>query len=239
MLTEKSYYKIPIVECGEPLVPISLEQFAVKSPHPYQRLGAPYGEVSPYYLRQSVLSALIAAQNQLQQRYPGWRIQVFDAYRPIAVQQFMVDYAFAEVVQAQNLDPATLSDEQRQAIWQEVYQMWALPSPNPLTPPPHSTGGALDITIVNDKSQVIDMGSAIDEISLRSHPDYYANQPELPYHKYRQLLWEVMRSQGFQRHPLEWWHFSLGDQMWAWLCHQQNPDQNFTARYGRVLEIKG
>lgn len=238
MPTEKPYHQIPILECGEPLVPIPLEQFAVESPHPYQKLGAPYGDVSPYYVRQNVLTALISAQTQLQQRHPGWRIQIFDAYRPIAVQQFMVNQAFAEVIEAQSLNPATLSNEQRDAIWQQVYQMWALPSPNPMTPPPHSTGAAVDITLVNGAGQTIDMGSAIDELSPRSHPDYYANQPELPYHSYRQLLWDVMRSQGFQRHPLEWWHFSLGDQMWAWLCHQENPTQNFTARYGRVFEIE-
>ena len=25
-----------------------------------------------------------------------------------------------------------------------------------------------------------------------------------------------MRSAGFVRHPNEWWHFSHGDQLWAW-----------------------
>jgi len=230
----KPYQKIPILESGEPLVAIPLEQFAVESPHPYQKLGAPYGETSAYYLRQSVLAALIAAQAELQQRHPGWHIQVFDAYRPVAVQQFMVDHTFAEVVQAQKLNPDELSDEQRQAIWQQVYQIWAVPSPNPMTPPPHSTGAAVDITLVDVTGETIDMGSAIDELSPRSHPDYYANQPELPYHANRQLLRDVMYSAGFQRHPGEWWHFCLGDQMWAWLCNQENPTVTVTAHYGRV-----
>jgi len=34
---------------------------------------------------------------------------------------------------------------------------------------------------------------------------------EQQYHSHRQLLWDVMRYSGFQRHPGEWWHFSLGD----------------------------
>ncbi len=228
----KPYQKIPIVECGEPLVPIPLEQFAVESPHPYQKVGAPYGETSPYHLRQSVLTALIAAQSQLQQQHPGWRIQIFDAYRPVAVQQFMVDHTFNEVVRAEKLNPKTLSNDQQQAIWQEVYKIWAVPSLDPLTPPPHSTGAAVDITLVGATGQVIDMGSAIDELSPRSHPDYYADRSELPYHAYRQLLRDVMHSAGFQRHPGEWWHFCLGDQMWAWLCGREKP--TFTARYGRV-----
>jgi len=52
-------------------------------------------------ISQSVLNSLIQAQAQLQQHHPNWRIQIFDAYRPVAVQQFMVDYTFASVVQAQ------------------------------------------------------------------------------------------------------------------------------------------
>jgi D-alanyl-D-alanine dipeptidase len=230
----KPYQRIPIVECGEPLVPIPLEQFAVESPHPYQKVGAPYGKTSPYHLRQSVLTALVAAQSQLQQQYPGWRIQIFDAYRPVAVQQFMVDHTFNEVVETQKLNPAMLSDDQQQAIWQEVYKIWAVPSLDALTPPPHSTGAAVDITLVDATGQVIDMGSAIDELSPRSHPDYYANRLEQPYHNNRQLLRNVMHSVGFQRHPGEWWHFSMGDQMWVWLCEQDNPTTTVTARYGRV-----
>ena len=230
----KPYQKIPIQECGEPLVPIPLEQFAVESPHPYEKLGAPYGDTSPYYLRESVIAALISVQAELQQRHADWCIQIFDAYRPVAVQQFMVDHTFAEVVQAQNLDPETLSDDQRDSILQQVYQIWAVPSPNPKTPPPHSTGAAIDLTLVDATGQMIDMGSAIDELSPRSHPDYYANQPDKPYHEHRQLLRNVMYSAGFRRHPGEWWHFCLGDQMWAWLCNQDNPTVTVTARYGRV-----
>jgi D-alanyl-D-alanine dipeptidase len=232
----KPYQKIPIQECGEPLVPIPLEQFAVESPHPYEKLGAPYGDTSPYYLRESVIAALITVQAELQQRHADWRIQIFDAYRPVAVQQFMVDHTFAEVVQAQNLDPETLSDDQRDSILQQVYQIWAVPSPNPKTPPPHSTGAAIDLTLVDATGQMIDMGSAIDELSPRSHPDYYANQPDKPYHEHRQLLRNVMYSAGFRRHPGEWWHFCLGDQMWAWLCNQDNPTVTVTARYGRVAD---
>jgi D-alanyl-D-alanine dipeptidase len=210
----KPYQQIPIVECGEPLTSIPLEQFAVESPHPYEKLGAPYGKASPYYLRQSVLKALLNAQADLQHQHPGWRIQIFDAYRPVAVQQFMVDYTFTEVLQAKGLSLAE-SEQQQLALWEEVYQFWAVPSPNPATPPPHSTGAAVDVTLVDATGKAVDMGSAIDEISTRSHPNYYTNQPNQPYHTHRQILHDVMHSAGFLRHPNEWWHFSLGDQLWV------------------------
>ncbi|MBD1838031.1 D-alanyl-D-alanine dipeptidase [Coleofasciculus sp. FACHB-64] len=233
----KPYQQIVIVECGEPLTAIPLEQFAVVSPHPYEKLGATYGDRSPYYLRQGVLESLIAAQHQLAVTNPDWRIDLFDAFRPVEVQQFMVDYTFAEVVQAQGLNLIELTEAQRQAIWEIVYQFWAPPNLDPAMPPPHSTGAAVDITLVDNTGKTIDMGGEIDEISARSHPDYYANsiQPvEQQYHSHRQLLNDVMLQAGFRRHPNEWWHFCLGDQMWAWLCNQENPHHPVTARYGRV-----
>jgi len=233
----KPYQQVPIEECQEALVAIPLEKFAVESPHPYEKLGAPYGEKSPYYLRQSVLAALLQAQSNLAEYRPGWRIQIFDAYRPIAVQQFMVDYTFNQLVQVQGLKIAELNTPQQQEILEQVYQFWAVPSDNPATPPPHSTGAAIDITLVDGTGQPVDMGSAIDEISPQSHPHYFDQKTlpkELEYRDRRHILWKVMHLAGFQRHLNEWWHFSLGDQMWAWLCQRENPAFATVARYGQV-----
>ncbi|MCC5626607.1 M15 family metallopeptidase [Nostoc sp. CHAB 5715] len=233
----RPYHQIPIFECGEPLMEIPLELFAVEFPHPYEKLGAPYGDRSPYYLRQSVIENLIQAQNYLELLHPNWRIQIFDAYRPIAVQQFMVDYSFAQAMQDRGLTDVELSPNQRQEIWEAVYEIWAAPSLDEKTPPPHSTGAAVDVTLVDDAGQIVNMGSPIDEMSQRSHPDYYANndRPEAQkYHAHRQLLQDVMLKAGFQRNPREWWHFSIGDQMWAWLNNQSNPANPVTARYGRL-----
>ncbi|BAB75815.1 D-alanyl-D-alanine dipeptidase [Nostoc sp. PCC 7120 = FACHB-418] len=227
----RPYHQILIVECGEPLVEIPLELFSWESPHPYARLGAAYGEYSPYFLRQSVVNCLIKAQSYLESLRPRWRIQIFDAYRPVAVQQFMVDYSFAMAVEERGLIEAELTPQQRQEIWQAVYEIWAVPSLDEKTPPPHSTGAAVDVTLVDDGGQVVNMGSPIDELSERSHPDYYANskEPAAPeYHAHRQLLCDVMLKASFQRNPKEWWHFCYGDQMWAWLSNQP------TAIYGRV-----
>jgi D-alanyl-D-alanine dipeptidase len=233
----RPYHQIPIFECGEPLMAIPLELFAVESPHPYEKLGAPYGEHSPYYLRQSVIENLIQAQNYLNIVHPNWHIQIFDAYRPIAVQQFMVDYSFTQAVQDRGLINVELSPNQHQEVWEAVYEIWAVPSLDQKTPPPHSTGAAVDVALVDNAGQIVNMGSPIDEMSERSHPDYYANNydPEAQqYHAHRQLLRDVMLKAGFQRNPREWWHFSVGDQMWAWLNNQSNPANLVTAHYGRL-----
>lgn len=239
----KPYQKIAIQECGEPLCPIPGESFVLTSPHPYQELGAPYdrcGVPSPYYVRQGVLERLMIATEYLQQRHPGWKILIFDAYRPIEVQEFMVNYATLELLKAQGL-PANLnalSPSEQEKILAEVYQFWAVPSLDPATPPPHSTGAALDITLVNHLGAVVDMGSPIDEISPRSHPNYFAHSPsptEQGYDQNRKLLQEIMITAGFRQHPQEWWHFSWGDQMWVWLSTPAGSDQGKMAQYGRVL----
>ena len=238
----KPYQKIPIEECGEPLVKIPLELFARESPHPYQKLGAPYHLYrgnSPYFLREKVLDSLILAQTKLQEKHPDWRILIFDAYRPVAVQQFMVDFAFNEALKAEGLtaDSPSLTAEKQQEILELVHQFWALPSLDKATPPPHSTGAAVDVTLVNSEEKEVNMGSPIDELSPRSYPNNFANSQEpieREYHQNRQLLAEVMLGAGFRQHLNEWWHFSLGDQMWAWLRNKENGENKVVAKYGRV-----
>lgn len=241
----KPYFDLPIVESGEALVAIPVGWFARQTPHAYVALGATYGLASPYYLRAGVLQALKAAQALLQQAYPHWQILVFDAYRPIAVQAFMVNFTYAQVLQQRQWQAKALTPEQTEQAWQAVYELWAPPNTDPSKPPPHSTGGAVDVTLYDRQAQQpVWMGSEIDELSVRSHPQYFAQivqNPDTPADllaevqqadQHRQLLYRVMRQAGFQRHPQEWWHFCQGDQMWAWLSQQENPQTRVQAHYG-------
>lgn len=229
----KPYQQVLIQECDEPLVPIPLGQFSVVTPHPYEVLGAPYGDRSSYWLRQTVLHKLKQAQATLQTHHPGWRIQIFDAYRPIAVQQFMVDYTARTLAQADGISLNELSEADRQALFDRVYQFWALPSHNPNTPPPHSTGAAIDITLVDASDTPIEMGSPIDEASSRSHPNHFQDAQDAIgqlAHQNRCLLRQCLEQADFQQHPNEWWHFSYGDQLWAWSV-MEKTNQQISARY--------
>lgn len=233
----KPYHQIKIEECGEPLIAIPLDKFTVELPHPYVKLGAEYGEQSPYCLRQGVIRTLLEAQFLLEKRYPNWKIKIYDAYRPVGVQQFMVNYTFDSLVKNLNLKERQLSAQQRQDLWGQVYELWAAPSLDKNMPPPHSTGAAVDVTIVDEHGQTLNMGGDIDELSERSQPNYYLSDQDdarQQYHFNRQLLNRVMTNAGFCRHPGEWWHFSVGDQMWAWLDNLNNSSNTAIARYGRV-----
>lgn len=233
----KPYHQIPIQDCGEPLIPIPLDNFSVEQPHPYVKLGAEYGAKSPYCLRKGVIAALLEAQFLIEKRNPQWKIRIYDAYRPVGVQQYMVNYSYNSLVKNLELQEEQLSAQQRQDLWNRVYRIWAAPSLDQKMPPPHSTGGAVDVTIVNQQGVKLDMGGEIDELSERSHPDYYLSDQDgdnQQYHFNRQLLNRAMTNAGFYQHPGEWWHFSLGDQMWAWQHNQNNPTAQAIARYGRV-----
>jgi D-alanyl-D-alanine dipeptidase len=233
----KPYQQIPIRDCGEPLIPIPGTEFSLVEPPPYASLGAPYGDYSPYALRSGVLAALTQAQINLQNQYPGWRIQVFDAFRPVAVQQFMVDYTFQELLRTRGWLAGRLTPEQHQQVLEEVLKFWAIPSSNPATPPPHSTGAALDVTLVDDTGSAVDMGSPIDEVSPRSYPNHFSKSAD-PHcqlvHNHRMVLYAAMTAAGFRQHPNEWWHFSLGDQLWAWLARQELGHAEVIARYGGI-----
>jgi D-alanyl-D-alanine dipeptidase len=85
------------------------------------------------------------------------------------------------------------------------------------------------------------MGSAIDAIGAVSEPDHYlevadsaleliVKEQAREWHRRRCLLRQVMGAAGFAQHPNEWWHFSWGDQLWAW--RQDQPQ----ACYGRWRE---
>ncbi|MFM7314921.1 MAG: M15 family metallopeptidase [Cyanobium sp.] len=213
---------IPIMDNGEPLraLPAWLQRI---EPHPYRSLGAPYGSSGcPFRLRIGVIERLSHASSVLNGQAPGWRLAIFDAWRPVAVQRFMVSHAIREECLARGLDPDDPGPE-RQAVEEAVSRFWAPPSTDPRTPPPHSTGGAVDLTLADAAGTVLPMGGEIDAIGAISEPDHHAaaarsdpSGPEARWHRRRQLLQMVMAAAGFSQHPNEWWHFSHGDQLWAW-----------------------
>lgn len=193
---------IIIKECNEEMVEIP-SFFPRFSPHPYLHVDAPYGDVSPYYLRSGVLDRLHVAREKLYELKSGYKLKIFDAYRPIEVQKYMIEY-----------DTKRYSKKIAQMYWSpisdDIY----------LNPPPHSTGAALDLTIVDEQGIELDMGTKIDEFTKLSHSDALDN-------KNRDLLLDVMTYAGFTRLPTEWWHFSYGDQIWA-------IENNSDAKYGII-----
>ena len=208
---------IPITECGEPMQELPPALLRME-PHPYMALGAPYGASgTPFKLRLGVVQRLLDAQQQLVEHDPGLRLSIFDAWRPIAVQAFMVDHSIAELCRERGVE-ARSGDAFDQVV-ADVGRFWAAPSRDPMTPPPHSTGAAVDLTLSSSDGTPLAMGGEIDAIGAVSEPQHFAGREDSNarrWHQRRQLLAEVMGAAGFAQHPNEWWHYSFGDQLWAW-----------------------
>ncbi len=206
-MTVRPWESITIEDDGEPLVPLDAGAVSLEAPPPYLALGAPYGAFGPWFLRASVYARLLDAQRRLGEVLPGWRLHLLDAWRPLAVQAFMVAHTEAQL----RRESPELSE---QALRERVLTYWAPPSDDAARPPPHSTGAAVDVTLRDAQGEVADMGSPFDEPTERSWPGHFeSSRPEV--HRRRMALAEVMREAGFVGHRQEWWHFSHGDRAWA------------------------
>tara|TARA_Y100001968_G_scaffold297513_1_gene306639 strand:+ start:34477 stop:35172 length:696 start_codon:yes stop_codon:yes gene_type:complete len=192
-------------------------------PHPYFSLNAPYGKgEDPWRLRVDVVKRLLLAQEYLRKQEESLCLAIFDAWRPIAVQAFMVDYSIDKECISRGINKLDKTNKKvLQDIKDEVSKFWAPPSLNPSTPPPHSTGAAVDLTLATSDGSYLNMGGDIDAVSDISKPDYYSDHAQDDYelcsfNNRRILLSKVMSHAGFIQHPNEWWHYSYGDQLWAW-----------------------
>jgi D-alanyl-D-alanine dipeptidase len=69
------------------------------------------------------------------------------------------------------------------------------------------------------------MGTAFDAPVPASGTDYFEAEPEpqlgmtqeqwLRVRRNRRTLFNAMKAQGFMNYKAEWWHFGLGDPLWA------------------------
>lgn len=193
------------------------------------------GAIPELYVRESILKRLLVVNESLQKE--GYELFLFDAYRPLAVQNYFHDVWVPEYLRKKFPD---WDDEQ---ILREVGNYWAkgasdVQAIDPLSPPPHATGAVVDVSIVNARiGGEIFMGSHFDEVSTISHTDYFertSKERTLTMSEdvalmHRRFLYWSMTEQGFVSNPNEWWHFGVGDQMSAKIAGE------FTAVYSVLV----
>ncbi len=227
----KPWQNIPIVDNKERLVSIPKDLKFVE-PHPYFKLGAPYSNKKGFWnLREGVLLRLLEANKYLRSNYSDYYFLIYDSWRPLEVQEYMFYYACDNECKKNGLNFSRELINSYPDIIKKVEKFWAFPSSSINTPPPHSTGAALDITFGDENGNFFDMGCDIDQMDDSASPDFYkkrTNKKEKDCHQRRKILQQIMLKFGFVQHPNEWWHFSYGDQLWAWRSNKSN------AIYGKV-----
>lgn len=123
----------------------------------------------------------------------GYGLAILDAWRPLALQ--------AEIFAAAYADPA-LPDG-----------FVSRPDSNPATPPPHLTGGAVDVTLTWHGNPLA-LGTAFDDFTDEARSSAYEQTPGRVRQLRRLLTW-AMHDHGFRALDCEWWHFEIGTRRWA------------------------
>ncbi len=139
--------------------------------------------------------ALKAVSNEL--FVQGYRLKVFDAYRPAgAVRQFVL---WGIEDQDIRMKPYFYPDLEKQLLFSRGYIA---------SRSSHSRGSAVDLTLLDMQTgKELDMGSPFDLFSPLSHPDCRDITDEQ--YENRMTLQHAMLRHGFEPLFCEWWHFSL------------------------------
>ena len=226
----KIWNKIPIKDNGDKLIAIP-SYLNFLDPHPYSHLGAPYKDkTSIWKLREEVVNRLVKVNDYLMSK-SSFNLLIYDSWRPLEVQEFMFKRAFLLECEKSDIDISFENIKSYPSILKKVEKFWAYPSHDTRCPPPHSTGGALDVCLSDKDGNLVEMGSMVDQMDETSNPYFYANiknEEAIIWNSRRNLLREIMTKFGFAQHPNEWWHFSYGDQLWAWKNKKAN------ALYGKI-----
>ena len=148
-----------------------------------------YGDLREAYLHPKAAKALAKAQKRLKQLRPDLSLKVYDAARPMSIQQKMWDKVKNTSKDIYVSNPAHGGGM-------------------------HNYGLAVDITICDARGDTLDMGTKIDYMGSAAHIDREAQlvsqrRISAKARANRQLLREVMQYGGFHALRTEWWHFNL------------------------------
>lgn len=157
-------------------------------------------------MRAGAFERLSAVADSLPDRFG---LAVFDAWRPLDLQAEL----FAAAYEEPELPPGFVSP----------------PDPDPTTPPPHLTGGTVDLTLTIE-GIALAPGGGYDDFTDRAHADHLeavgagsrggsvgggdVDSAAIDRSVRRMLFW-AMREQGFVVLQQEWWHFEFGTRRWA------------------------
>lgn len=189
--------RIPIADNGEPLIDFSKLSGRIIQAEPRWK----YTRAT--LLRKGVAERLALAAESL----PGdYKIAVVEGWRPPHIQRRMYNASWAR--------------------WKEEHPAWSNQTlrrlvnrftapPNDKVPPPHSTGGAVDLVLADATGTELDHTSPY---PLRDRRAYIFAAPRLSVEarRHREILREALESVGITNYPSEYWHWSYGDQGWAY-----------------------
>ena len=146
-------------------------------------------------LTKEAARALKGVSNELIVR--GYRLKVFDAYRPAGAVRHFVLWGIEDL--DLRMKPYFYPDLEKQELFAKGYIA---------SQSSHSRGSTVDLTLLDMRTgKEVDMGSPFDLFSEISHPDYKGITQDQ--YENRMILRNAMLHHGFLPIDCEWWHFTL------------------------------
>ena len=137
----------------------------------------------------------------------GYRLKVFDAYRPETAVRHFVLWGIED--QDIRMKPYFYPKLEKQELFIKGYIA---------KQSSHSRGSTVDLTLLDMRTgKELDMGSPFDLFDEISHPDYKGISQEQ--YDNRMLLQQVMVRNGFCPIDCEWWHFTLREEPYPDICY--------------------
>ena len=142
--------------------------------------------------------ALKAVSNELNAM--GYRLKVFDAYRPATAVKHFVLWSIDDL--DLRMKPFFYPDLDKAELFKRGYIA---------KQSSHSRGSTVDLTLLDmSTGKELDMGGPFDFFDEISHSDF-KGITDLQYQN-RMTLRDAMIRQGFEPISCEWWHFTLKDE---------------------------
>lgn len=142
----------------------------------------------------------------------GYRLKVYDAYRPQMAVDHFVRWA-ADI-------PDTLM---KRYFYPDVDKSLLFEQEYIAEKSGHTRGSTVDMTLFDMQTEKeLDMGGTFDWFGLESHPDFGGNPDTMEYlpndeitaeqFAHRMILRQAMMRHGFRPLSSEWWHFTLDNE---------------------------
>jgi D-alanyl-D-alanine dipeptidase len=197
---------VQICECRDDLVDIRVVGGINFGPPPE----CPETEPDYCLVRREVYRKLLRVQDSLPAPY---RLRLYEGLRSHGVQSMLFEQEKQRVrARYPHLLPEAVHDEATILVSPVV--RWD----GTMNIPPHSTGGAVDVEVVDGDGKVLDYGMEIKDWSVVAPELCTPNCMSLSdtAKRNRALLTQLMVREDFVPYEHEWWHFSYGDQYWAY-----------------------
>jgi D-alanyl-D-alanine dipeptidase len=205
LIADPKVIAIPIIENGDPLVDLKDQAAIDYGPSPEIPDNTDYTK-----MRNTVYDKLIQAQNLLPQ---GIRFCLYECYRSLDLQKMLYENRYKII---QNHHP----DWNEEQLFLETTKMVSpiINLDGSRNIPAHSTGGAIDIYLIDEKGDPLDMGIhpkdwMQDEQGVLSLTNSTRISEQAQNN--RLMMNQVLGAVGFTNYPTEYWHWSYGDRYWA------------------------